>query len=794
MDAETFATLRHVLQRQGRDVDQDIFGAAEPSHPGKRLHHTLAAHGRSALALSMQSAGTFESPLTGAPPGVAPGPATTADDLAEAIVSIPPHTSCAFLSRLTPPLHHVWVRATLADGVEEQVMFTGATASSMRRVPCLDQGMCCASHFPAEARAAAAASASVVPAAVQRAAVATAEAAFRASARGATVFASEYRGLYAEMNITELCVRSHGPNSNSKGSREALAPGSPTSAGIVADLHRAVSEDLRQMATHSHTQTAGPAVAPEAAAGSGDAFFDAEAEGAGASVDSPGRMATPSLPSSASPPQPVAAAAAAAAKPIVSELDMLDAQCMLGILERSAAAMQPRAATAVGSGRETALATGFPGTLTLTPASEAAAGAASAGLDVMVATATVSLFIDSAGQILVEGRSCPGPSMDSASGGSDSRGSSATGPEDISAAARPDPPAPEPLPADDSLLLAALRPTLRTGFASLAQLRLRKGSLWLPFARRVAGNLLLVEALQQHAALPRLQADSLLRGGASSTAAHGSPSTSLLEYQLGAGHSPAAELRRLLLDACALERRIASHRAAAGTRVSPADAARAAAALAARPSWTISGPRLVAETRPMILSVCKRDDITAARRRGAAAKAGEVVAPAKPLATQTLLLPLAEVMSAYFTAAAAASATGAAPCVFSVAVPLPDMSLTCRVIATVTTAESGLLAYVQLAVDSHATSACESVVAASGMGVPLFLSKTKAELGHHDDGGGRAKAAGHGGGEEALTEPAFRAHAGLSLLPPAPLRVVCLAKLGSQLADVQVELRAQPHF
>lgn len=769
MDAETLETLRHVLGRRGRDVDSEILAACDKisENPksaaiaGLRLNQTLAIQGRTSLGLAQEAVNASADEIRTSHAGVA-----VEDEFATPIVTIPAHTSCALVSRLTPLLHHVWIRATLANGKDEQAMCTGVSASSLRRIPCLDQGMCCASHYPAEFSAIAAAASAAVSPAVQRAAIATAEAAFRASARGSIILLSEYRGLYSEMNVTELCVRSHGLDTRSSGSgsggHASACSSSGSSAGIVADLHRAVSEDLRQMTARVHSS-------PVEAA---DDTVDAEAAGAGAAAAaaSPDRSSRSAslLPTSASPSRSAAASPAAVSKP--SELDMLDARCMLGILEKSAAALQLQAASPAHAAAASSL-----------PAASAAAVSLGAGSDTMVATATVSLLIDSDGQLLVAGRHSV-----SAAGCAPSVASSAerrAEPEDISAAAVPDPPPPEPLPADDAALIAALRPTLKTSFASLAQLLLRKGSLWLPFSRRVAGNLLLVEALQGHADLPRLQA-------ATAPGAAPAPASEAVAV--------VPELRQLLSEACALQRRIASHRAGSGSAAAAsAAAARAAAALAARPAWPAVGPRLVAETRPMILTVCKLDEVKAARRRAAAAAAamsGEVAPPVKPLAAQPLLLPLGEVL------AACSTASSATPCVFSAPVLLPGLSLSCRVVVTVMPAKASMLAHVELVVDADAAGASAS--AGSSLGVPLFLStstQSVAAAGRAVSVAGVDIAPADGfkdapGSVSPSHAVSYRAHAGLSLLPPSPLRVVCLARLGPQLADVQVELRAQPHF
>lgn len=782
MDADTLATLRHVLGRQGRDVDSEILAAGDilqrnstKAHiVARRLNHTLEIQGRAAVG-----------PHHATDKVCTPARAVAVeDDFGTPIVTMPAHTSCAFVSRLTPLLHHVFIRATLAHGADEQLMFTGTSASSLRRVPCLDQGICCASHYPAEYSTIAAAASASVPPAVQRAAIATAEAAVRASARGSIILVSEYRGLYAEMNVTELCVRSHGlgaPGSSGSGSsgHGVAGSGSARSAGIVADLHRAVSEELRQMTARAHGGLDASAAADE--------VVDAEAAGATAAASSPARHT---------------ALLSAAASPKPSELDMLDARCMLGILEQSAAAMQLRADAESPSTSHAAAARSLPDADKA--ATVAAAASLGAGSDTMVATATVSLLIDANGQLLAAGRRLNAPAEPTAAfpsaKGSERGAEEPEGPADISAAARPDPPPREPLPVDDMALIAALRPTLKTSFASLSHLRLRKGSLWLPFARRVAGNLLLVEALHGHAEPLRFRAAEGAAGAAPAGAGGAVDAASVV-----------FELRQLLLEACALQRRIASHHAAAGSAsVTPAAAACAAAALGVRPAWPAAGPRLVAETRPMMLTVCKLDELKEARKRAAAAaavKSGEVIPPVKPLATHTLLLPLMDVLTTCTAsgsvpaASAAASGASAVPCTFSVAVPLPLLSLTCRVVVSVTRAEdASMLAHVELLVDADAAGTPAS--AGSSLGVPLFFRVDKRRV---DSDGGALSVAGAGsagvgnlathlGLEDASPSASYRAHAGLSLLPPSPLRLVCLAKLGPQLADVQIELRAQPLF
>jgi len=545
MDAETWSTLQEVLSKRSnaKGATPSTLGGSDVQ---ARLHASRRGRG---------DAPSTSAAFTASVADKAMGPVDFVD-------SLPAFTSAAFVSRCTPLLHHVSVRALRPDGEQDEVMYSG-TAADMRRTSCLEQGVCCNAHLPRSlfgkaplggGRAAAA-----------RAAAATAEAAYRSQHRGCTVLASQHLGFFAELNVTEIAARV-----GLGGASSASDAGS-----IIDDLRASLSRELRDLSRPSSP----------AAAASADAA---------APEDRTVREAPP--------------------RSAREELDLLDAQCMLSILDGSKHAMLRAAAD------ET------PSSAAVLPASVRRLG--SSRPDCMVAMATVSLFIDSEGRLINDaGSAADVPAADGAPVGDaavtpDARGF-----------------------VKDSSLRDALRPTLRTSFASLRELRLRKSTHWLDFCRPHAGNLLLVEALLHHGC-PTLEPACGTGTRASSAA---SPFRACdTEAELSA-----------LVDSARAAKPLIDTRAYAGiaARLGPA-------------AWEARRtPPSVHESRPMRLVVRRRE--APSRKAGS-----EPNRPLPALAAQVIIAPLRCVAEGF---AAVEPLADGILVLASVAVPMTQLGLTCTV-------------------------------------------------------------------------------------------------------------------
>jgi hypothetical protein len=496
------------------------------------------------------------------------------------------------------------------------------------------------------------------------------------------VLASQHLGFFAELNVTEIATR---------GGVGGAASSASGAGSIIDDLRAAVSRELRDLS--------GPP-SPAAAAAA-----DAAAPTDGAVREAPPRSAR-------------------------EELDLLDAQCMLSILDSSKHAMLRAAAGEM------------PSTATMLPAS--ARRLESSRLDCMVAMATVSLFIDGEGMLITDA----GSAAENPAAGGSPVGDSAVATDAKGFAT-------------DFGLRDALRPTLRTSFASLRELRLRKSTHWLDFRRPQAGNLLLVEALLHHGC-PALEP---VRGAGSSD----SSAAPLLSCDVG------AELSALMDSARAAKQLIDTRAyAAIAARLGPA----AWEARRMRPS--------VRESRPMRLVVRRRE--APSRKAG-----GEPNRPSPALADQVIVAPLQCVAEGF---AAAEPLTDGAAVLASVAVPLTQLGLTC----TVGVRYAGRAAEAS-AKGAHNIPVFVALEVTDAMGVTA-TARSRRPAHVVVAGPDLDTAAGADIGGAAATRTI--AHAGLDQLPSDTLSIKCVGRVpasgpggahgthsgGVQLGDVVVELSA----
>ena len=121
---------------------------------------------------------------------------------------VPYLLNTAFISRVTPPQHHVRVEWVDGSGKGGHALYTGGDVATLRPVSCLHQGPCCRPHDGSLLPA-------TVVAAVPPELIAAAEEACEAAAMrgtvpsGATRVKGRYLGRYGEMSVSELVGRHH---------------------------------------------------------------------------------------------------------------------------------------------------------------------------------------------------------------------------------------------------------------------------------------------------------------------------------------------------------------------------------------------------------------------------------------------------------------------------------------------------------------------------------------------------------------------------------------------------------